>query len=605
MCGIIGYVGQRNVKDVLINGLKKLEYRGYDSAGIALKTEEDLYIYKENGRLDKLDKKVKQVNVDAIMGIGHTRWATHGKPSEVNSHPHFNKSKTIAVVHNGIIENYVELKNSLIDEGYKFLSETDSEVVVHLLDKYYDGNPEEAIRSVIKELRGSFALGIIFNDIDDTLYCAKKDSPLIIGKGDGENFIASDIPAVLEYTKDVYILEDNEMGIITSNEIKITDMAGNEIEKNITNITWKLESAEKGGYEHYMEKEIFEQPTVVKDTLLGRLSVNSNGVTFDGFEIDPNKYNKIYIVGCGTAYHAGLIGKFLIEKIIRIPIFAEVSSEFRYRDPILDKDTLVISISQSGETADTLAAVRLAKEKGATTLGIVNVVGSSIDRECDMSLHTSAGPEIAVASTKAYTSQVICMYLLAVHMGLKKGTISEDDFGIFKKEMLSISHKISTILESEENYKQLVKKYLKSKNVFYIGRGMDYLVAKEGSLKLKEIAYVHSEAYEAGELKHGPIALMEPATLVVGLVLDEDLLDKTLSNLKEVKARGAKVLVITTEGVDVSDVSDDVIYIPKIEWAFTSVLANIPQQIIAYYMAVQLGNDVDKPRNLAKSVTVE
>lgn len=608
MCGIVGYIGHRNVKEVLLNGLSKLEYRGYDSAGIALKTLDELDIYKENGRLEKLAKKVEKVNVDAVMGIGHTRWATHGKPCEVNAHPHFNKTKTIAVVHNGIIENYQELRQELMNDGYKFITETDTEVIAHLLDKFYEGDAERTLCEVSKRLRGSYAICALFNDSIDTLYCMKKDSPLIIGKGkkdENENFVASDIPAILEYTDEVYILDDNEIGVVTRKDIKILDTKGNEKQKDIAKITWSLESAEKGGYDHYMKKEIFEQPGVVRDTLNGRLQNGSNDISFDNANINPYEFDKIYIVACGTAYHAGLIGKFLMEKLIRMPIFTEVSSEFRYNDPIIDDRTLVIAVSQSGETADTLAAVRLAKQRGSKTLGIVNVIGSSIDRECDYTIHTCAGPEIAVASTKAYTAQVICMYLFSVYVAKKKNLMTDEDFNIFKLAMLKLTDQIETILEKDEEIKDIAKKYIKSKNVFYIGRGMDYYVAKEGSLKLKEIAYLHSESYQAGELKHGPIALMEPSTLVIGIVTDEELLEKTKSNLKEVKARGAKVIMITSEGVDASDVADDVITVPKTEWAFTSALANIPQQLLAYYFATMLGNDVDKPRNLAKSVTVE
>ncbi|MCQ2910717.1 MAG: glutamine--fructose-6-phosphate transaminase (isomerizing) [Clostridia bacterium] len=608
MCGIVGYIGNRDVKEVLLNGLSKLEYRGYDSAGIALKTDDEISIFKENGRLDKLAKKVEKINLPSQMGIGHTRWATHGKPSEINAHPHFNKNKTIAVVHNGIIENYLELKNELIKEGYKFITETDTEVLAHLLDKYYEGDAKKTLMDISKVIRGSYAICAMFNDEADTLYCMKKDSPLIIGKGEKdakENFIASDIPAILEYTKEVYILEDNEIGVLTKKDVTIYDTLGNEKDKPITKVTWTMESAEKGGYEHYMLKEMHEQPHTVRDTLNGRLSNSSDNITFENANLDINEFNKIYIVACGTAFHAGLIGKYLIEKLVRIPIFTDVSSEFRYRDPIIDDKTLVIAISQSGETADTLAAIRLAKERKAKTLGIVNVIGSSIDRECDYTIHTCAGPEIAVASTKAYTAQVICMYLLSVYIAKEKNLMQEDDFNTFKCAMLKLSSQIEEVLAKEDYIKDIVKKYIKAKNVFYIGRGMDYYVAKEGSLKLKEIAYLHSESYQAGELKHGPIALMESATLVVGIVLDEDLIEKTKSNLKEVKARGAKIVVITEEGLDMSDITDDVIYIPKTEWAFTSVLANIPQQMIAYYFATLLGNDVDKPRNLAKSVTVE
>lgn len=605
MCGIVGYVGNRDVKEVLLSGLGKLEYRGYDSAGIALTTKKEIQIIKENGRLEKLEKKTKNMNIQSNLGIGHTRWATHGKPSDLNSHPHFNKDKSIVLVHNGIIENYLELKNELIKEGYDFISETDTEVIPHLIQKLYQGSALETLKLLQEKLRGSYALAILFNNEPDTLYCIKKDSPLIVGKGKDENFIASDIPAFLEYTREVIILEDKQMAKITADEVKIYDENGEEVATETKEITWSIAAAEKGGYDHFMQKEIFEQPKVIRDTLSGRLSALTTDVQLFDTKLDINHFNRIYFVACGTAYHAALIGKSLIEKMIRIPIEVDVSSEFRYKDPIVDNKTLVVVISQSGETADTLAALRLAKEKKATTLGIVNVVGSSIDRESDITLYTSAGPEIAVASTKAYTAQLVCIYLLTLYIALKKGKMTEPEFEEAKKEILGLSHKVEMVLEKVEDIREIAKKYYKSKNVFYIGRGMDYYVAKEGSLKLKEIAYVHSEAYEAGELKHGPIALMENATLVIGILMDDRLIEKTISNLKEVKARGAKVLVIAEEGTDLSDTADSVIYIPSTKKEFSSVLANIPQQLIAYYMSIFLENDVDKPRNLAKSVTVE
>ncbi|HCC07851.1 MAG TPA: glutamine--fructose-6-phosphate transaminase (isomerizing) [Clostridiales bacterium] len=609
MCGIIGYIGNRQSDNILLEGLKKLEYRGYDSAGVAVHNSNNIKIMKTNGRIKNLEERLLEKRPEGTLGIGHTRWATHGKPSEINSHPHSNKSGTIVAVHNGIIENYIELKERLKDLGYEFVSETDTEVIVHLLDYYYKGDIVDALISTLKELKGSYALAIICKDEPGKLIGVRKDSPLIAGIGVGENFLASDIPAILEYTRDIYLLNDNEIVIITSDAIEVIDINKNKIDKEVYKVTWDIVSAEKDGYEHFMSKEIAEQPKVVKDNLSLRLKVDAKTINLDGINLDKealDKINKIYMVACGTAYHASLVGKYLIERLARIPVVADVASEFRYRDPIIDKNTLVIVISQSGETADTLAALRLAKEKGARTIGIVNVVGSTIARECDDILYTLAGPEIAVASTKAYSAQLIAMYLISCYIATQKGYISEEEFIMFRNSLLAISDNIKQILKGEDKIKEIANKYKTCDNVFYIGRGLDYLVAREGSLKLKEVAYIHSEAYEAGELKHGPIALIHDNTLVVGIATDEHLFEKTMSNLKEVKARGAKILAITLEGKEeIMDVADDVIYIPNTEWIFTSILANIPQQLIAYHMSILLGHDVDKPRNLAKSVTVE
>ncbi|HAN10412.1 MAG TPA: glutamine--fructose-6-phosphate transaminase (isomerizing) [Clostridiales bacterium] len=609
MCGIIGYIGNKQSDCILLEGLKKLEYRGYDSAGVAVHNSNNIKIIKTNGRIKNLEEKLLEKRPEGTLGIAHTRWATHGKPSEINSHPHSNKSGTIVAVHNGIIENYIELKERLKDFGYEFVSETDTEVIVHLLDYYYKGDIVDALISTIKELKGSYALGVLCKDEPEKLIGVRKDSPLIAGLGIGENFLASDIPAILEHTRDIYLLNDNEIAIITRDSIELIDVNKNKIDREVYKVTWDIVSAQKDGYEHFMSKEIAEQPKVVKDNLSLRLKTDAKTINLDGINLDKetlDKINKIYMVACGTAYHASLVGKYLIERLARIPVVADVASEFRYRDPIIDKNTLVIVISQSGETADTLAALRLAKEKGARTIGIVNVVGSTIARECDDILYTLAGPEIAVASTKAYSAQLIAMYLISCYIATQKGYISEEEFIMFRNSLLAISDNIKQILKNEDRVKEIANKYKNCDNVFYIGRGLDYLVAKEGSLKLKEVAYIHSEAYEAGELKHGPIALIHDNTLVVGIATDEHLFEKTMSNLKEVKARGAKILAITLEGKeDIMDVADDVIYIPNTEWIFTSILANIPQQLIAYHMSILLGHDVDKPRNLAKSVTVE
>ena len=609
MCGIVGYIGSKEATPILVSGLSKLEYRGYDSAGVAVFNTEQLDVVKAKGRLANLAGKLEEYTIDATMGIGHTRWATHGAPSDENSHPHFNKDKTIAVVHNGIIENYVELKEELKAKGYEFLSQTDTEVVAHLVDLYYEGDLVDAFKKAVDRLEGAYALGCISKNHPDLFMAVRKDSPLIVGVGEGENFIASDIPAILEHTRDVFLLNDDEFVVLTRENVRIEDRAGNEIKKEVFKVTWDIAAAEKGGYEHFMLKEIHEQPKAVRDTLLPRLPEGLNGIKLDDIKLSKeelDKINKIYIVACGTASYAAQIGKYLIERIARIPVVAEIASEFRYRDPIMDENTLMIVVSQSGETADTLAALRAAKVAGARVVGVVNVVGSSIAREADDLLYTWAGPEIAVASTKAYSTQVVAMYLLACHIAMEKGKMSQEEFAQIKKEMITLPEKIQAILDQEAKIKTLADKYINSKNVFYLGRGLDFAVALEGSLKLKEIAYVHSEPYAAGELKHGPIALIEEGTLVVGLVSQEDLFEKTASNLAEVKARGARILAIAQEGhTEIENTADDVIYVPRTHWMLTPVLANIPQQIFAYYIATGLGHDVDKPRNLAKSVTVE
>lgn len=612
MCGIVGYIGSQNAVPVLISGLKSLEYRGYDSAGVAVLNNNKIGIRKTKGKVDNLRDLLLNEPVTGNIGIGHTRWATHGAPSDLNAHPHFSNDDKIAVVHNGIIENYQMLKEELEKKGYVFHSETDTETVAHLIDDFYkQGNDLlEAVRKALEKIEGSYALGVLCTDYPDQLIAARKESPLIVGLGKGENFIASDIPAILKYTNEAYILDDKELALVKADEIKLYDINGNEVHKETYKYKWDVEAAQKNGYDHFMLKEIFEQPKVVKDNLSQRFSADGKSIELDGIKLGKKELeniNQIYIVACGTAYYAGLIGKYLLERIVRIPVNSEVASEFRYKDPLIDEHTLVIVISQSGETADTHSALKLAKEKGARVLGIVNAVGSSIARDSDDVLYTLAGFEIAVASTKAFSAQVVAMYLITLHIAQELGKISEAEFAEIKKAMDKLPSQINNILtKAVPAIRKFVNKYIDSKNVFYIGRGLDHVVGMEGSLKLKEIAYLHSEPYAAGELKHGPIALIEKATLVVGVCTQEALFDKTKSNMQEVKARGAKVLAIAMKGnTSIEEVADDVIYIPRTHWMLTSLLANIPQQLFAYYMALGLGEDIDKPRNLAKSVTVE
>ncbi len=611
MCGVVGYIGKNSAVPVLINGLSKLEYRGYDSAGVAVyDAEQDkINLCKTKGRIQDLQEKLYLCPLKGNVGIGHTRWATHGVPSDRNAHPHFSDDSKIAVVHNGIIENYMTLKEELEKEGYKFVSETDTETVAHLIDYYYKSGMDilDAVFKVIERIEGSYALGILCKDFPNQLIAVRKDSPLVVGLGKGENFIASDMPAILNYTRDVYLIDDNEVAVLTADNVTILNENKEKIEKEIFKVDWDIEAAEKSGYDHFMLKEIHEQPKVVRDNLSSRLT--DDGISLDSIKLgkaELENINRIYIVACGTAYYAGLVGKYLIERVVRIPVNSEVASEFRYKDPLIDEKTLLIVVSQSGETADTIAAMRLAKEKGARVLGVVNAVGSTIAREADDVLYTLAGPEIAVASTKAFTAQVVSMYLITCHIALELGKMSKDEFTEIKDKMNELPSLVNSILTKEPVIKRFMHKYIGSKNVFYIGRGLDYVVSMEGSLKLKEIAYLHSEPYAAGELKHGPIALIEESTLVIGVVTQEELFDKTVSNIRECKARGAKVLAIAMEGnEEIAKYADDVFYIPRTHWMLTPLLANIPQQLFAYYMALGLGNDVDKPRNLAKSVTVE
>lgn len=611
MCGIVGYIGKNQAPSILMSGLKRLEYRGYDSAGIAVNDGLKINILKSQGKLENLANELSKNPIFGFSGIGHTRWATHGAPSYTNAHPHLSGDGKIAVVHNGIIENYMDIKEELSAKGYKFVSDTDTETFVHLVDDFYKkgNNFFDSVFLATKKVEGSYAFGILNMDYPDTIIAVRKNCPLVIGLGDGENFIASDIPAILNQTRNIYFLDNDEIAVIKADNVKIYNNEKEEIKKEVYKVTWDIDAAEKDGYDHFMIKEIHEQPKIVKDTVLLRIPENGNKIVLDNINLSKKeleKIDRIYIVACGTAYHAGLIGKHILEKIARIPVIADVASEFRYKDPILDEKTLLIVVSQSGETADTLEALRIAKKAKARVLAVVNSVGSSIAREADDVFYILAGPEISVASTKAFSAQVVAMYIIASHIAMEKGKMSLEEFSSLKKELYGLPKKIEKILENEESEKVLAKKYQNSKNVFFIGRGLDYLVSMEGSLKLKEIAYLHSEAYAAGELKHGPIAMIEDTTLVIAVVTQEDLFEKTVSNIKEVKARGAKVLAITPEGnTKIENVADDVIYIPKSSWICLPLLSNVSMQLFAYYMALGLGTDIDKPRNLAKSVTVE
>ncbi|NBI07763.1 glutamine--fructose-6-phosphate transaminase (isomerizing) [Senegalia massiliensis] len=608
MCGIVGYIGNREASDILVEGLSKLEYRGYDSAGVAILNNNNLGLRKYKGRLQILKDNLEKQPVKGNTGIGHTRWATHGEPSDKNSHPHANTSGNIAVVHNGIIENYMEIKEKLKVNGYNCVSETDTEVIAHLIDMYYENDLVEAVQKAVKELEGAYALGVINKENPDKLIAVRKDSPLIIGIGEDENFIASDIPAVLKYTRNIFIMEDGEMAIVRKNDITLMTTFGRPVEKEVYTVNWDVEAAEKGGYDHFMLKEIFEQPKAVKDTLSPRLN-KQNDIRLDDITLtkeDLDNINRVYIVACGTAYHAGLLGKNLIQKYVNVPVIAEVGSEFRYNDPFIDNKTLMIIVSQSGETADTLAALRMAKEKGARTLAVTNVVGSTISREADDVFYTWAGPEIAVASTKAYTTQLVSMALISLDMANKKGTISNSMYHDLIDELRDTPAKIDKILDTSDEIKKLAEEIYNKDHIFYIGRGIDHDVAREGSLKLKEISYIHSEAMPAGELKHGTIALIEDGTPVIALATQDKLYDKTVSNIKEVSARGAKVIALSMlKNKEIDQSADRVIYIPNIIDDLAPIVSVVPLQILAYHVATLKGADVDKPRNLAKSVTVE
>ena len=611
MCGIVGYIGKKQAAPILLDGLSKLEYRGYDSAGMAVYDGEQINIKKSTGRLKVLSELTHGgETMQGTLGIGHTRWATHGEPSDVNAHPHFNKEQSIAVVHNGIIENYLKLKLKLQDKGYEFCSETDTEVVAHLLDYYYNKygkDPLVAVTKVIHRVEGSYALGIIFADYPDVVYSVRKDSPLIVGRSEEGNLIASDVPAVLRYTRDVYFIDNEEIARLSEDDIEFFNVDGEPIQKESKHIDWDINAAEKNGYEHFMLKEIYEQPKAVRDTISprikdGEIVIEELGMTDE--EIRAIK--KIHIVACGSAYHTGVTNKYIFEGLARIPVEVDLASEFRYRNPILEEGALVIIISQSGETADSLAALRLAKERGCTTLGIVNVVGSSIAREADKVMYTWAGPEISVATTKAYSCQLVAQYLLALKFAEVRGKVTKEELADYLHEIEMLPNQIEALLGNKERIQRFANRFVAAKDVFFIGRGIDYAISLEGSLKLKEISYIHSEAYAAGELKHGTISLIEDGTLVIAVVTQEDLYKKSVSNIVEVKTRGAYVLSVTNDNnIDMEKTADSVIYVPQTNPYFTNSLAIIPLQLFGYYVSVGKGLDVDKPRNLAKSVTVE
>ena len=612
MCGIVGYTGAWNAAPVLLSGLSRLEYRGYDSAGIAVSDVRDgenrIEVLKAKGRLQALKEMTDNGNaVNGTCGIGHTRWATHGEPSVANAHPHCSKNKRIVVVHNGIIENYKELKEYLQKKGFEFQSQTDTEVVAHLLDYYYKGNPLEAIARVLSRIRGSYALGILFKDQPGKIYAVRKDSPLIIGRSENGNFIASDVPAILKYTKNVCYISDMEIAELTKDSITFYDVDQEVLEKEFQTVEWDAKSAEKGGFEHFMLKEIYEQPKAVADTIHprikdGRIVIEELGLSDE----DIRKISRIQMVACGSAYHVCAAAKYVLEELSGIPVDIDLASEFRYRNPILSENTLVVIVSQSGETADSLAALREAKKRGFPVLGIVNVVGSSIAREADSVFYTWAGPEISVATTKAYSTQLAAVYLIGILFGEVRKCITREEADHYIKELLKLPEKIQRILDEKERIQWLANKFSHTKDVFFIGRGLDYAISMEGSLKLKEISYIHSEAYAAGELKHGTISLVENGVLVIGVATQQELFEKEISNLVEVKSRGASVLGLTGYGnYSMEDIADFTIYVPRTESCFATSLAVIPLQLLAYYISVARGLDVDKPRNLAKSVTVE
>nr|WP_302745231.1 glutamine--fructose-6-phosphate transaminase (isomerizing) [uncultured Veillonella sp.] len=610
MCGIVGYIGFNQASDFLLDGMAKLEYRGYDSAGIAVIGPENVIkIQKKVGRLANLEAIVKADPNEGTVGIGHTRWATHGRPSDMNAHPHASEDGKFAVVHNGIIENYMPLKEDLIEKGYHFKSETDTEVVAHLLEDMYDGDFVSTVRRMLDRVDGAYALEIICADEPDKIICTKKENPLVIGLGKGENFVASDIPAIINYTRDTYILNDGELAIVTRDNVSVFDRAGHAIDKEVFHVSWNAEAAEKGGYEHFMLKEIHDQPKAVRDTFGTHISEDGKTVIFDELNWtadDVAAFNKILIVACGTAYHAGLVTKQYIENLARIPVSVEIASEYRYSNPLTDDKTLCIVISQSGETSDTLAALKEAKRHGAKSLAITNVVGSSISREADNTVYTWAGPEISVASTKAYTTQLVAGLLFAVYLGQLNGKMNPALGGEILCGVKSLPTLIHEIFEVDEDMKAFAKHYGFKSDAFFLGRAIDYAVAMEGALKLKEISYIHAEAYAGGELKHGTLALIEEGVPVIALATQEDVYDKMISNIREVKAREAVVIGIGMKGdEELSKHVDHTIYVPRANKFIAPILAVVPLQLLAYYAAITRGADVDKPRNLAKSVTVE
>lgn len=618
MCGIVGFTGNRQAAPILLNGLSKLEYRGYDSSGLAVRDGEgDPVIVKAKGRLRILAEKTDNGNsVRGSCGIGHTRWATHGEPSEMNAHPHVSDDRSVVAVHNGIIENYQELKDKLIRNGYGFYSQTDTEVAVKLIDYYYKkyhAGPIDALAKAMVRIRGSYALAVMFRDYPEEIYVARKDSPMIIGVTDGEDgksgnaYVASDVPAILNYTRNVYYIGNLEMGRLSKGSAEFYNLDGDQIEKEQVTIQWDAESAEKGGFEHFMMKEIYEQPKAISDTL--HSFVKDDRIDFEGIGLDEKTIKairQIHIVACGSAYHAGIVAQYVIEDLVKIPVRVELASEFRYRRLLLDKDSLVVVISQSGETADSLAALREAKKKGIRTLAIVNVVGSSIAREADYVFYTLAGPEIAVATTKAYSAQLIAGYLLAIEFGRVRGELSEERCNVLVSELQTIPDKVKRVIEDKDRLQWFASKFANARDIFFIGRGIDYAVSLEGSLKMKEISYIHSEAYAAGELKHGTISLIEDGKLVIGVLTQKDLFEKTVSNMVEVKSRGAYLMGLTSYGnYVIEDTVDFTVYIPVTDEHFMASLAVVPLQLLGYYVSLARGLDVDKPRNLAKSVTVE
>lgn len=609
MCGIVGYIGSENSADIVYKGLEKLEYRGYDSAGIAVIKDDKIHIRRSVGKLINLQKNIKNNPISGFIGIGHTRWATHGKPSEENAHPHTDCSGKIVVVHNGIIENYIQIKQQLQKEGHKFASETDTEVIAHLIEKYYKGDLFNAVKSALKDIRGAYALSVICSDDDSRIIVARKDAPLILGVGKDENFIASDVSALLAYVRDVIFLENDDIAEIKKDSIKIFDKNGNEAKRTVQKILWDAIQAEKCGYKHFMLKEIYEQSQTIQDTFRGRISVEDNKILLETVKISKdflNKISRICIVACGTSYHAGLVAKFMIEELTSIPAEVNIASEFRYGTPVLNGTVLTIFISQSGETADTLAALKLAQEKGATTLAICNVIGSSISREADNVLYTHCGPEIGVASTKAFTGQLTALYLLVMDFAIKKGTVSEDKLAYLIKQMWDIPIKVTECLKQSEQILEIAKTFHMKKQFIYLARNINYPIALEGALKLKEISYIYAEGYPAGEMKHGPIALIDENMPVMVIATKSKVYEKVLSNIEEAKARGAKIIAIANiNNKEIIEKSDYQIFVPEVDEMFSPLINVIPLQFFSYYVSTMRGCDVDQPRNLAKSVTVE
>lgn len=609
MCGIVGYLGEQQAYPILIEGLKRLEYRGYDSAGVALQCAEGMKVIKAKGELSALEQKVGNGAPIGHMGIGHTRWATHGAPSDANAHPHCGCSEDFAVVHNGIIENYLFLRNWLEKEGHRFASETDTEVLAHLVEHFYHGDLLQAVQKALEKVRGSFAMVVMCDKEEDRLICVRKDSPLIIGLGKGENFVASDVPAILNHTRKIYILEDGDLASITPNSVEIFTPSGDPLQREAIEVNWDAVQAEKGGYPHFMLKEIMEQPHALRETMRGRLLQGGREISLPELEMNPQELkniSRIYIVACGTAYHAGLVGKYAMERLLRLPVEVDLASEFRYRDPILDENTLMLVISQSGETADTLAALRLARKQGNKVLALTNVVGSTVAREADNVLYTWAGPEIAVASTKAYLTQLLSLFLLTLYLGKARNLLSRSDLENFGKAIFALPGQVEQVLERSEEIQKLAEYLAPWESTFFIGRNVDYAVAMEGALKLKEISYIHAEAYAAGELKHGTLALVVEGVPVIALATQMNVIEKSVSNIKEVNARGGYITCFAQEGTtELQGEADGIFYLPSAPDFLMPIIAVVPLQLLAYYVAVARGCSVDKPRNLAKSVTVE